>query len=175
MSDLVFIAFASEEKAEEVRKKILAMQKEYLIELGDAVVAVKDADGQIKLNQLVNMTAAGAASGAYVGNPCGLHVPYATSRNGDRCRFRCARWKVDGFWHQRSIYERRCLRPATRGCRALLVDPEDDDRQSFGGPSWDWRHRNADIFYEAKETALREALRQAVMEPPTPAHGTVSN
>jgi uncharacterized membrane protein len=30
MSDLVFIAFASEEKAEEVRKKILGMQKEIL-------------------------------------------------------------------------------------------------------------------------------------------------
>jgi uncharacterized membrane protein len=33
MSDLVFIAFDSEQKAEEVREKVLAMQKEYLIEL----------------------------------------------------------------------------------------------------------------------------------------------
>ena len=45
MSDLVFIAFPSEQKAEEVRDKVLAMQKEYLIEPGDAVVAVKDANG----------------------------------------------------------------------------------------------------------------------------------
>ena len=42
MSDLVVIAFATEAKAEEVRQKLLAMQKEYLIELGDAVIAVKD-------------------------------------------------------------------------------------------------------------------------------------
>jgi hypothetical protein len=38
MSDLVFIAFPSEQKAEEVRDKVLAMQNDYLIELGDAVV-----------------------------------------------------------------------------------------------------------------------------------------
>jgi uncharacterized membrane protein len=39
MSDLVVIAFPTEAKAEEVRQKLLAMQKEYLIELGDAVIA----------------------------------------------------------------------------------------------------------------------------------------
>jgi uncharacterized membrane protein len=43
MSDLVVIAFPTEAKAEEVRQKLLAMQKEYLIELGDAVIAVRTA------------------------------------------------------------------------------------------------------------------------------------
>ena len=38
MSDLVVIAFPTEAKAEEVRQKILELQKEYLIELGDAAV-----------------------------------------------------------------------------------------------------------------------------------------
>jgi uncharacterized membrane protein len=37
MAELVVIAFPNEAKAEEVRQKLLAMQKEYLIELGDAV------------------------------------------------------------------------------------------------------------------------------------------
>ena len=59
MSDLVVIAFPSEAKAEEVRQKILELQKEYLIELGDAAIAVKQPDGGVKLNQLVNTTAAG--------------------------------------------------------------------------------------------------------------------
>jgi uncharacterized membrane protein len=72
MSDLVVIAFPSEAKAEEVRKKLLAMQKEYLIELGDAVVAVKDADGHIKLNQMINTTAIGAVSGTFWGTLIGL-------------------------------------------------------------------------------------------------------
>jgi uncharacterized membrane protein len=33
MSDLVFIAFENEKKPEEVRDRVLGMQKEYLIEL----------------------------------------------------------------------------------------------------------------------------------------------
>ena len=72
MSDLVVIEFPTEEKAEEVRQKILAMQKEYLIELGDAVIAVKLPNGHVKLNQLVNTTAMGAASGALWGTLIGL-------------------------------------------------------------------------------------------------------
>ena len=64
MSDLVVIAFPTEAKAEEVRQKLLSMQKEYLIELGDAVVAVKDAQGHIKLHQMINTTAAGAVGGS---------------------------------------------------------------------------------------------------------------
>jgi uncharacterized membrane protein len=45
MAELVVIAFPNEAKAEEVRQKLLAMQKEYLIELGDAVIAIKDDQG----------------------------------------------------------------------------------------------------------------------------------
>jgi uncharacterized membrane protein len=72
MADLVVIAFPTEAKAEEVRRKLLAMQKEYLIELGDAVIAVKDASGRIKLNQLLNTTGAGAVSGTFWGSLIGL-------------------------------------------------------------------------------------------------------
>ena len=72
MSDLVFIAFPTEQKAEEVRDKILSMQKEYLISLGDAVIATKDPSGRVGLNQLVNTTATGALSGATWGALFGL-------------------------------------------------------------------------------------------------------
>src|SRR3974390_415021 len=72
MSDLVEIVFPTEGKAEEVRQKLLGMQKEYLIELGDAVIAVKDTKGRVKLNQLINTTAAGAVSGAFWGTLIGL-------------------------------------------------------------------------------------------------------
>ena len=67
MNDLLVIAFPSEQKADEVRRKLLELQKEYLIELGDAVVAVKEADGRIKLHQIINTTAAGAVSGTFWG------------------------------------------------------------------------------------------------------------
>jgi uncharacterized membrane protein len=72
MSDLVVVAFPTEEKAQEVRKKLLDMQQEYLIELGDAVIAVKQPNGHVKLNQLFHPTAAGAAGGALWGTLIGM-------------------------------------------------------------------------------------------------------
>lgn len=72
MADLIIIAYDTEEIAEAARKKLLELQREYLIEIGDAVVAVRNADGNVKLNQLVNMTATGAASGALWGALVGL-------------------------------------------------------------------------------------------------------
>jgi uncharacterized membrane protein len=72
MADLVEIAFPSEEKAEQVRQKLLDMQKEYLIELSDAVIAVKQPNGHVKLNQLFNPTASGAASGTFWGALIGM-------------------------------------------------------------------------------------------------------
>jgi uncharacterized membrane protein len=67
MSDLIAIVYPSEAKAEEVRQRLFKLQKEYLIKLSDAVIAVKTEAGPVKLNQLVNMTAAGAASGSFWG------------------------------------------------------------------------------------------------------------
>jgi uncharacterized membrane protein len=72
MADLVVVAFPSEEKAEEVRQKLLKMQQEYLIELEDAVIAVKQPDGQVKLNQLFSPAKAGAVGGAVWGTLIGM-------------------------------------------------------------------------------------------------------
>jgi len=72
MSDLVVIAFSDEEKAEDVRKKILGLTAQYLIEIEDAVVAVKQENGHIKLNQLVNPMAMSAVSGTMWGAIIGL-------------------------------------------------------------------------------------------------------
>ncbi|WP_424362241.1 DUF1269 domain-containing protein [Methylocystis parvus] len=72
MNDLLVIAFPSEAKAEGVRQKLFQMQKEYLIEMGDAVVAVKDAEGHVKLNQLFNTTAIGGVSGMFWGALIGM-------------------------------------------------------------------------------------------------------
>jgi len=72
MADLLVLEFDTEAKAEEMRTKLLRMQQEYLIELGDAVVAVKQPDGSVKLNQLFKPVAAGALSGALWGSLIGL-------------------------------------------------------------------------------------------------------
>ena len=72
MSDLVAIVYPSEAKAEEVRQRLFKLQKEYLIKFSDAVIAVKTEGGPVKLNQLVNTTAAGAASGSFWGLLIGI-------------------------------------------------------------------------------------------------------
>jgi len=72
MSDLVAIVYPSEAKAEEVRQRLFKLQKEYLIKFTDAVIAVKTDTGQVKLNQLVNTAAAGAASGSFWGLLIGI-------------------------------------------------------------------------------------------------------
>ncbi len=71
MADLVAVVFESEAKAEEVRDRLLQMSKEYLIQIGDAAIAVKTANG-VKLNQLMNTTAAGAAGGSFWGLLVGI-------------------------------------------------------------------------------------------------------
>jgi uncharacterized membrane protein len=72
MADLIAVVFPTEQKAEEVRDKILAMQKDYLIEIGDAVIATKTDSGKVKLNQLLNTIAAGAAGGSFWGLLVGI-------------------------------------------------------------------------------------------------------
>lgn len=67
MSELMVIVYPSEAKAEEVRKRLFELQKEYLIEIGDCVIATKSADGHVRLNQLFSTTAAGAVSGGFWG------------------------------------------------------------------------------------------------------------
>jgi uncharacterized membrane protein len=72
MSDLVAIIYPSEQKAEEVRQRLFKLQREYLISIKDAVVAVKTEAGQIKLSQLFSTTAAGAATGSFWGLLIGI-------------------------------------------------------------------------------------------------------
>src|SRR5215813_10851755 len=72
MSTLAVIAYDDQFKAEEVRLTLMKMQKGYLIDLEDAVVAVKDEKGKVRLHQAVNVTAAGAVSGGFWGTLIGL-------------------------------------------------------------------------------------------------------
>jgi uncharacterized membrane protein len=52
MADLIVISYDDQFKAEEIRTKLRKLQKEYLIDLEDAVVAVKDNNGKVKLHQM---------------------------------------------------------------------------------------------------------------------------
>jgi uncharacterized membrane protein len=72
MSTFVAIEYDDLHKAQEVRLALAKLQREYLIDLEDAVIAVKDEAGKIKLHQAFNVTAAGAVSGGFWGALIGL-------------------------------------------------------------------------------------------------------
>jgi uncharacterized membrane protein len=161
MSDLVFIAFPTEAKAEEVRQRVLGLQKEYLIELGDAVVVVKNDKGHIKLNQLLNTTAAGAASGALWGtligfiflNPLlGAAVGTASGALGGKLTDVGIN---DAFMKDAAA----ALQPGTAGLFLLVRKVTGDkvlaDLRGIGGEVI------KTSFDESKEAVLREALAAA--------------
>ncbi len=72
MQTLIVVTYDSELKAEEVRLSFLKMQKEYLVALEDAVIAVRKEDGKIKLDQMYNLAAGGAINGGFWGTLIGL-------------------------------------------------------------------------------------------------------
>ena len=63
MSELVVVGFDGTEVADRVLLKLAGLKKEYLVDLEDAVVVVRDEDGKVHLKQSVNLTAIGASSG----------------------------------------------------------------------------------------------------------------
>ena len=72
MSNLIVVTFDDESTAFEMRAELARMQKEYLIEMEDAVVVTKNDKGKTKLHQAVNLTAAGAVGGSFWGMLIGL-------------------------------------------------------------------------------------------------------
>jgi uncharacterized membrane protein len=72
MSNLVAVVFEDEATAFEMRAALVKMQKEYLIEIEDAVVVTRDQKGKTKLDQAVNLTTAGAVGGGFWGMLIGL-------------------------------------------------------------------------------------------------------
>jgi uncharacterized membrane protein len=63
MSNLVVLGFDGIHTADEVLNKLRSLQKEYLIDLEDACVVEREANGKVYIKQAVNLTAIGAAAG----------------------------------------------------------------------------------------------------------------
>lgn len=158
MSDLVFIAFPTEQKAEEVRQKVLSLQREYLIELGDAVVVVKDDKGQVKLNQMINLTATGAASGALWGTLIGFIFlsPLLGTAIGAASGALGGKFSDIGINDQFMKDAASALQPNTAGLflliRKMTADKVLADLKGSGGTVI------KTSFDETKEAQLREAL-----------------
>jgi hypothetical protein len=67
MAELIAISFDNVEEADRVLTELARLQKEYLIDLEDAVVAIRQPDGNVNLKQSMNLVGLGAASGGLSG------------------------------------------------------------------------------------------------------------
>ena len=76
MSDLVCIAFKDSGTADRVLNELRAMESEYVLDLEDAVIVVRDMDGKVHLKQCVDVfggaTPQGVALGVLWGGLMGL-------------------------------------------------------------------------------------------------------
>lgn len=72
MSDLIVVAFDNPTGAEELRDKLVDLQKQHIIALDDAAVVVRKEDGKVKVKQAVDLTSAGALGGAFWGMLIGM-------------------------------------------------------------------------------------------------------
>lgn len=74
MSELVAVGFDNPEEADKVLLKLAGLKKEYLVDLEDAVVVIRDTEGKVHLKQSMNLTALGATSGLVSGSLWGMLV-----------------------------------------------------------------------------------------------------
>ena len=74
MTELVAVAFDKPDEADRALTALVELEKEYLIDLADAVVVIRDAKNKVRLKQSVNLVGAGAASGGLWGGLWGMLV-----------------------------------------------------------------------------------------------------
>jgi uncharacterized membrane protein len=72
MSELVALAFGTEDGAERMRDRLVGLQREHLIKLSDAAVVTRDMGGKVKVKQATSLVGAGALGGGFWGMLIGL-------------------------------------------------------------------------------------------------------
>ena len=72
MSDLIVIGFKDEFKADEVLLDLRKLEREYLIDLEDAVVVIRNKEGKVKIKQTQELVTSGALEGGLWGLLLGL-------------------------------------------------------------------------------------------------------
>src|SRR5262245_65475816 len=74
MSDLIAVGFKGEHTADQVLNRLQALQKEYLIDLEDSCVVVRDEAGKVHLKQSLNLVSTGARTGGIQGAMWGTFI-----------------------------------------------------------------------------------------------------
>ena len=168
MSELVVIAFDTEEKAEEVRDRLLSLQKTHIIRLEDAVIATKRDNGRVKLNQIASPATSGAFAGGFWGLLIGAlflmpHIGLLVGAAGGGLAGALTDVGVDDDF-MRELGE--VLQPGSAALflliRRMTEDKVLDELKGVGG-----RVLRTSLDH-SKEQQLREALAGALAEQPAP-------
>jgi uncharacterized membrane protein len=72
MADLIVVSFDDELKAEQVRLDLMRMKHEHLMDLEEAAIVVRKADGGVRLHHSQHFTVPGLMTGGFVGTLAGL-------------------------------------------------------------------------------------------------------
>jgi len=72
MSNLIVLAFDTENGAEQMKDDLMRLQKAHLIGLDDAAVAVRNKEGKVRVKQVTSLAGSGALGGAFWGLLIGL-------------------------------------------------------------------------------------------------------
>lgn len=67
MAELIAVGFDDPQEADRVLTELKRLEKEYLVDLEDAVVVIRPSEGKLQLKQSLNLVSAGAASGGLSG------------------------------------------------------------------------------------------------------------
>lgn len=74
MSDLIVVGFDDMAQAEQVQARLVELQKQHLLDLEDAVIAIRDPGGKVRLRQSIALTSLGTTSGLITGGLWGSLV-----------------------------------------------------------------------------------------------------
>jgi uncharacterized membrane protein len=72
MSDLIAIGFKDEFKADEVLIDLRRLERDYLIDLEDAAIVIRNKDGKVRIKQTQELIANGAIEGGFWGLLLGM-------------------------------------------------------------------------------------------------------
>lgn len=67
MSDLIVIGFKDEFKADEVMIDLRKLERDYLLDLADAAIVIRNKEGKVKVKQTQELVTGGAMSGGFWG------------------------------------------------------------------------------------------------------------
>jgi uncharacterized membrane protein len=160
MSTLLAVVFNDQSTAFEMRAALAKMQKQYLLEMEDAVVVTRDENGKTKLHQAVSLTGAGAVYGGFWGMLMGLLFlnPLLGAVVGAGAGALAARFKNIGLDNNMMKEIGDSLKPGTSALFVLLrkINPEKvlDGLKDFDGRGKVFQTN----LIKDDEKALREAL-----------------